>query len=263
MRVAQMILVRVLVLEDLAAHVAFNLVVWSVYISHMSCKFGTTDILVTFTAVHFACNNECVYHVPAFISDIFRVSFAGGTSGSQRSYRLHYNGHTEHSLDFGAGSLCDDLYLLCVQTSHNEGMLHVCWLAHLEWKALSQLRMDIRFNIACSDICHAPPSGACLGSPCSCKPHCSAGTALLLLLCAEFWHVWSDSTYGSTSHNTRMQQTWCQARLEKKAWVLFRVFIYFDKHHVWYVHVSLKNPSSCTSLHNTDTSDLIQLYEGF
>ena len=98
----------------------------------MSCKFGTTDILVTFTAVHFACNNECVYHVPAFISDIFRVSFAGGTSGSQRSYRLHDNGHTEHSLDFGAGSLCDDLYLLCVQTSHNEGMLHVCWLAHLE-----------------------------------------------------------------------------------------------------------------------------------
>ena len=233
MRVAQMILVRVLVLEDLAAHVAFNLIVWCVNISHMPWKLWATDILATFTAVHSACNNWYVYHVPTFISDISHVSFAGGTSGSQHSYRLRYNGHTEHFLDSDAGSLCVDWYLLCVRTSHNEGMLHVCWMVHLKWKVLSfQPHIDMWFNVACSDICRAPPSGAFLKSPYSCKPHYSADTALLPPLCAEFWHVWSDSTYGSTSRNTRMQQTLCQARLEKKAWVLFQVFIYFDKHHV-------------------------------
>ena len=137
MRVAQMILVRVLVLEDLAAHVAFNLIVWCVNISHMPWKLWATDILATFTAVHSACNNWYVYHFPAFISDIFHVSFAGGTSGSQRSYRLRYNGHTGHFLDFGAGSLCVDWYLLYVRTSHNEGMLHVCWMVHLNEKFLA------------------------------------------------------------------------------------------------------------------------------
>ena len=154
--------------------------------------------------------------VPKIISGIFHVSFAGGTSGSQCSYRHHYNGHMAHSPGFGAESLCVDLYLLCVQTSHSESMLHVCWLAHLEQKLLS-LQFVSTWVIACSDICHAPPSGACLTSPCSCKPQYSAGTAPLPPLCAASWHVWSDLTYELTFHNTHKQQTCCQVHLENQS----------------------------------------------
>ena len=65
MRVPEVILVRVWVLEHFVAHIALNFIVRGVYILHMPRKLGSTDILVTIAAVLFACNKRIhLWYIP-------------------------------------------------------------------------------------------------------------------------------------------------------------------------------------------------------
>ena len=57
MRIAQMVFVRVFVLEHLLAKVALNFIVRCVDIPHVSVELRGTDVFVTFLTVNFACKS--------------------------------------------------------------------------------------------------------------------------------------------------------------------------------------------------------------
>merc|ERR1719319_1527604 len=62
-RVAQMIFVRILILEHLehlATHLALDLIVSCVHVSHMAVELRPTDVLITLLAIHLACNSTHV-----------------------------------------------------------------------------------------------------------------------------------------------------------------------------------------------------------
>merc|ERR1719319_1057931 len=56
-RVAQMIFVRILILEHLATHLALDLIVSCVHVSHMAVELRPTDVLITLLAIHLACTS--------------------------------------------------------------------------------------------------------------------------------------------------------------------------------------------------------------
>ena len=58
MRVPEVILVRVWVLEHFVAHGALHFIICGVHVLHMPRELGSTDILVTIAAVLFACNKR-------------------------------------------------------------------------------------------------------------------------------------------------------------------------------------------------------------
>ena len=59
-RVAQMVFIRILILEHLATHLALDLIVSRVNVSHMSVELRPTDVFITLLAIHLACNSTHV-----------------------------------------------------------------------------------------------------------------------------------------------------------------------------------------------------------
>ena len=59
-RVAQMVFIRILILEHLATHLALDLIVSRVNVSHMPVELRPTDVFITLLAIHLACNSTHV-----------------------------------------------------------------------------------------------------------------------------------------------------------------------------------------------------------